>query len=179
MEVKGAELAGLGDYSSNDTALAVVRIKENLKPVIEKDKFVLMLDDLRDPGNFGTIIRTADWFGIQTIVASLETADAYNSKVIVSSMGSFTRVGVYYCDLEEYLSQNKLPVFGTFLKGEDAHTTDFGTGGILVIGNESNGISKGVEKFATRRVTIPRYGGAESLNAAIATAILCDVIRRA
>lgn len=178
IEVKPTELAGLGDYTTNDAALAIVRMKPNYKPTLGSNEFILMLDDLRDPGNFGTIIRTADWYGIHTIIASEETADVYNSKVIQSSMGSFTRVTVFYTNLEAYLAENTLPVFGAFLDGENVHTIAYGKGGIIVIGNESNGISKAVEKFITRRITIPKYGGAESLNAAIATAVICDTIRR-
>lgn len=177
-EVKPAELTGLGDYATNEAALAVVRMKPNRKPVVSEHEFILALDDLRDPGNLGTIIRTADWYGIKTIIATEETADVYNSKVIQSSMGSFTRIDLFYTNLQTYLADNDLPVFGAFLDGADVHSMDYGTSGIIVIGNESNGISKPVEKFVTRRITIPRYGRAESLNAAIATAVICDNIRR-
>jgi TrmH family RNA methyltransferase len=178
IEVKPTQLADLGDYTTNDAALAIVRMKPNKRPSVKKDEFVLMLDDLRDPGNFGTIIRTADWYGIKTIIVSEETADVYNGKVIQSSMGSFTRVNIFYTNLKSFLFENTLPVFGAFLDGENAHTIDYGIGGVIVIGNEANGISKEVEPFVKRRITIPRYGHAESLNAAIATAIICDNIRR-
>jgi TrmH family RNA methyltransferase len=153
-------------------------MKPNSHPVLHGDTFSLMLDDIRDPGNLGTIIRTADWYGIKNIIASEETADVYNGKVIQSSMGSFIRVHIFYTSLKEYLTRNTLPVFGTFLDGENAHTIQYGTGGIILVGNEANGISKEVEQFVTRRITIPRFGQAESLNAAIATAIVCDNIRR-
>ncbi len=178
VEVKSTELADLGDYSTNDAALAVVRIKSNQAPVIKSESFILMLDDIRDPGNLGTIIRTADWYGIKNIVASEETADVYNNKVIQSSMGSFTRVDVFYANLEQTLSKTSLPVFGTFLDGDNVHQLDFGATGIVVIGNEASGISREVERFVTKRITIPRFGQAESLNAAIATAVICDNIRR-
>ena len=176
--VKPSELTGLGEYSTNDAALAVVKMAPNTPPTLMKDTFSLMLDDIRDPGNLGTIIRTADWYGIKNIIASEETADVYNGKVIQSSMGSFIRVKIFYTNLEEYLSSNTMPVFGTFLDGENAHTINFGSSGIIVVGNEANGISKEVERFVTRRITIPRFGHAESLNAGIATAIICDNIRR-
>lgn len=179
VEVKEKELAAVGEYSTNDTALAVVRMKSNVQPTLKSNEFVLMLDDLRDPGNLGTIIRTADWYGITTIIASEETAEVYNSKVIQSSMGSFTRVNIFYTHLATFLAKNQWPVFGTFLNGSNAHEVDFGAHGIIVIGNEANGISKEVEEFVTDRITIPKYGHAESLNAAIATAIICDNIRRA
>lgn len=178
VEVKEKELAAVGEYSTNDAALAVVQMKSNVPPTLKSNEFVLMLDDLRDPGNLGTIIRTADWYGIATIIASEETADVYNMKVIQSSMGSFTRVNIFYTHLATFLAKNQLPVFGTFLNGTNAHDVDFGNRGIVVIGNEANGISKEVEEFVTDRITIPKYGHAESLNAAIATAIICDNIRR-
>ena len=176
--IKPTELAGLGEYSTNDAALAVVKMKPNNPPILATNTFNLMLDDIRDPGNLGTIIRTADWYGITNIIASEETADVYNSKVIQSSMGSFIRVNIFYTALTDYLTKNTLTVFGTFLDGDSAHTTNYGSGGIIVVGNEANGISKGVEQFVTRRITVPRFGQAESLNAAIATAVICDNIRR-
>ena len=176
--VKPSELSSAGEYSTNDAALAVVRMKSNSVPSLKNNEFVLMLDDIRDPGNLGTIIRTADWYGIRNIIASEETADVYNSKVIQSSMGSFARTDIYYTDLVQFLTKNSLPVLGAFLDGENVHTMNFGTSGILVMGNEANGISKEVEKFVTKRITVPRFGHAESLNAAIATAVICDNIRR-
>ena len=178
VEVKPSELADAGEYSTNDAALAVVRMKANREPIIKPDEFVLMLDDIRDPGNLGTIIRIADWYGMKNIIASTETADVYNSKVIQSSMGSFTRVNTFYTDLSQFLTKNSMPVFGAFLNGDSVHETKFGEGGIVVIGNEANGISKEVEKFVTKKITIPRFGSAESLNAGVATAIICDNIRR-
>lgn len=178
IQVSATELASAGEYSTNDAALAIVNIPENAPVKASKDEFVLMLDDIRDPGNLGTIIRTADWYGVTKIIASEETADVYNSKVIQSSMGSFTRVKMYYTNLEEFLKTNEVPVYGTFLDGENAHTFKYGSGGIIVVGNEANGISNQVEKFVTRKITIPQFGKAESLNAGIATAVILDNIRR-
>lgn len=178
VEVEAADLSGLGEFQSNDGALAVAR----MKPVSHVDtgvgEWLLAVDDIRDPGNLGTIIRTADWYGIRNIIASETTAELYNPKVINASMGSFLRVGVYYTSLSGYLSTVAVPLVGAFLDGEDLHTCEFGTSGILVIGNESNGISEPVAALIRRRVTIPRYGGAESLNAGIATAVILDNIRR-
>jgi TrmH family RNA methyltransferase len=139
---------------------------------------VLALDDIRDPGNLGTIIRTADWYGIHQIVASSETADFYNAKVISATMGSFTRVSLFYTDLDAWLPTIPGRRFGTYLDGQDVHQVDFASGGIVVIGNEARGISGTVTRWITDRITIPRYGQAESLNAAIATAVICDNIRR-
>ncbi len=175
----GRELEGLGEFQSNDTVLAIARMRPNHQSLVDADEFALVLDDIRDPGNLGTIIRTADWFGISRIIASEETADFYNPKVISASMGSFVRTEVFYTDLQHYLAQtNSHRVYGAFLNGRDVHGVDFRNGGLIVIGNESRGISPEVEKFVTDRITIPRYGRAESLNAAIATAIICDNIRR-
>lgn len=178
IEVSERILAGLGEFQTNRTALAVARLKPNHPVKVSASEYAIVLDDIRDPGNLGTIIRTADWYGIQKIIASASSADFYNPKVISATMGSFTRVQVYYGALEEFLTQNDLPVFGAFLDGDDVHSVNFPQGGLLLIGSESHGISPNLHGFVTRKVTIPRYGGAESLNAAIATAILCDNIRR-
>lgn len=169
-----AELAQIGSFQTNDGAVAIARMKENTEVVLKSGEFALVLDDIRDPGNLGTIIRTADWYGITKIVASEETTDFYNPKVIAASMGSFCRVNVFYTNLSDYLKQQKASVYGTFLEGADVHTTQFANSGFVVMGNESNGISAAVEKYVTHRITIPRKGGAESLNAAIATAIVLD-----
>lgn len=176
--VTAGELASASEYATNDAALALVNMPENAPLHVRNNEFVLMLDDIRDPGNLGTIIRTADWYGITKIIASEETADVFNSKVIQSSMGSFTRVKLFYTNLVDFLKSNQVPVYGTFLNGENAHTFKYGEGGILVIGNEANGISDAVEKFVTQKITIPQFGKAESLNAAIATAVILDNIRR-
>lgn len=174
-EATDNELIAAGSFQSNDGALAVARMKENSETLI-KDEFALVLDDIRDPGNLGTIIRTADWYGISKIIASEETTDFYNPKVLSATMGSFCRVSMYYTSLESYLGKASLPVYGTFLDGTDVHNLKFEGGGLIVIGNESNGISTEVEKFITQKITIPRIGKAESLNAAIATGIVLDVI---
>jgi TrmH family RNA methyltransferase len=177
-EVQQKELETLGLFQSNESALAVARMKpnEHFKPL--PGEFVLALDDIRDPGNLGTIVRTADWFGISRIVASNETADLYNSKVISATMGSFTRVKMFYTDLETYLPTVSTRLFGTFLDGQDVHLVDFSGGAVIVIGNEAHGISEAVSRCVTDRITIPRHGNAESLNAAIATAVICDNLRR-
>ena len=127
----------------------------------------------------GTIIRTADWYGVKGIVASPETADFYNPKVVSATMGSFTRVSIFYTELPGYLSGTRQKTYGAYLDGQSIHETDFGRGGLIVIGNESRGIHEALRPHITNKITIPRYGEAESLNAAIATAIICDnAIRR-
>jgi TrmH family RNA methyltransferase len=178
IEVTPKELEAAGEFKSNESALAVAKMKENKKLTVSKNEFALVLDDIRDPGNLGTIIRTADWYGIGKIIASTETADFYNPKVITATMGSFTRSEIFYTDLEDYLSECSQKVVGAFLTGQDVHTFNFGDGGFIVIGNESRGISPDLEKRVTDRITIPRYGKAESLNASIATAIICDNMKR-
>jgi TrmH family RNA methyltransferase len=173
------ELEGLGEFQSNNSAVAVAEIAPNDNIVPGKGEYALVLDDIRDPGNLGTIIRTADWYGMSSIICSEQTADFYNSKVISATMGSFVRVKAYYTDLAAYLSATTLPVYGAFLEGEDVHKISVGKrGGLILIGSESHGISADLERFVTTKITIPRVGAAESLNAAIATAIICDNIMR-
>lgn len=172
------ELTSLGSVEANNSALAVVKMKSSQAPNLTTHDFSLVLDDIRDPGNLGAIIRTADWFGIRNIIASSETADFYNPKVINATMGSFLRVNVFYTPLEEFVSKTSLPIYGTFLDGEDIHSVKFLRGGLIVVGNESKGISPGIEKRITHRITIPAYGKAESLNASAATAIVLDNLRR-
>jgi RNA methyltransferase, TrmH family len=173
-----AELTAMGSFQTNTSALAVAKIKPAQRPILQAIEFALVLDDVRDPGNLGTIIRTADWYGVRNIIVSEETADFYNPKVISASMGSFCRVNVFYTSLGEFLSSNMLPVYGTFLNGADIHKQQFAGGGLLVIGNEANGISSDVEKYVTHKITIPRLGKSESLNAGVATAIVLDNVMR-
>ncbi|MCK9203714.1 MAG: RNA methyltransferase [Bacteroidales bacterium] len=145
----------------------------------------LALDDIHDPGNLGTIIRIADWFGIETVFCSEQSVELYNPKVVQATMGSITRVMVTRCDLAGLLSvcTGKIPVFGTFLEGENLFEQDLPSEGIILIGNESRGISKELVPFVTKKLYIPsfgpsRLGKAESLNASIAAAIICAEFRR-
>ena len=173
-----ADLVSIGSLQSNNGAIAVAALKANREPVLQPDQYTIALDDIRDPGNVGTIIRTADWYGINTIIASEETADFYNSKTILATMGSFTRVHFFYTNLAEYLKTVGVTRYGAFLDGADVHRHPFGKGGMIVIGNESNGISADVEKYIDQKITIPRIGKAESLNAALSTAIILDNVLR-
>jgi len=177
-EVTQKTLESVGTFQSNDSALAVSKIKDNKDIEPQSNEWLIALDDVRDPGNLGTIIRIADWYGIKKLLLSNESADFYNPKVLHASMGSFTRLSFYYTDLVDYLAKLNLPVFGAFLDGEIIYNTEFGEGGIILMGNESNGISKTLEKLVDHKVTIPRFGQAESLNVAIATSIFCDNVRR-
>jgi TrmH family RNA methyltransferase len=146
-----------------------------LPPVI-KNKISIVLDGIQDPGNLGTIIRIADWFGISQIVCSMDTVELYNPKVIQSTMGSFVRVNVWYDQPEDFLKTLNVPVLGALLNGKSIYETEKLKEGVLVIGNESKGIRENVLKWITDPVTIPRIGGAESLNAAVATGIIISHI---
>lgn len=176
-EAKEEELIAMGSFQSNQSALAIARIKPNVIPPTPTG-FCLALDDIKDPGNLGTIIRTADWYGIRYLFASEESADFYNAKTISATMGSFCRVTVTYVNLKEWLSQAKLPVYGAFLEGADVHAMNFAASGVILIGSESHGIGKELEPMVTHKITIPRVGGAESLNAAMAAGIILDNLVR-
>lgn len=171
-------LESAGAFKSNDSALAVAKIKENIEISVKDNEWAIALDDVRDPGNLGTIIRIADWYGIQKIILSEESADFYNPKVLQASMGSFSRIKFFYTDLSIFLSKTQLPIYGAFLNGSSIYNTPFDNGGILLMGNESKGISTELEKSVHHKITIPRFGHAESLNVAIATAVFCDNIKR-
>ena len=168
------ELEKVGTFATNDPTLALLKQKINRHVEVSKKEIVLALDEIKDPGNLGTIIRIADWYGIKNIIASKETVDFYNPKVITATKGSFTRVNIFYTDLNDFLALQKFPILGAFLNGENIHETKFPEGGILVMGNESNGVGYEIEQLVTKKITIPSYGRAESLNVAIATAIILD-----
>jgi TrmH family RNA methyltransferase len=173
------ELIEIGTLQSNQDCLAVAQQKENKFIFPEKEEILLLLDNIQDPGNMGTIIRICDWYGIKKVVCSNQTVDLYNPKVVNSSMGSFLRVDIFYTDLKDYLSNQKnIPIYGTLLEGENIHTLSLSKNGILIMGNEANGISDELIPFITQKVTIPKFGGAESLNVAIATAVALDNFMR-
>lgn len=177
VEASEDELSSLGNFQTNDAALAIAAMKPNRALSIQQGEVALVLDSIRDPGNLGTIIRTADWYGVKNIIASEDSVDFYNPKVLGATMGSFCRVEIQYTSLVGYLKAVRMPIYGTFLDGRDVHTFSFSAGGLIVIGNESNGISPEVEELISQRITVPRYGQAESLNAAMATGIILDVVR--
>jgi TrmH family RNA methyltransferase len=175
--IKEKELSGLGTFQSNTDALVVAH--DQMPPKYKSKGFDLVLDDIRDPGNLGTIIRLADWYGIKNIICSETTAEFYNPKVISASMGSIFRTNLYRRDLKEFLSENKhSKIYGALLEGQNVHQVKFESNGLLVIGNESHGIHPEIIKLITDKITIPRIGQAESLNAAMATAIICDNVFR-
>ncbi len=176
-----AEMDRLGTFQSTDACLAVARTRENEFLRADETEYALMLDDVRDPGNLGTIVRIADWYGIDKIICSPNTTDFYNPKVIAASKGSFTRVRAFYTDLPEFIIQHaaNATMVGAVMEGESLHQFSFPrSGGYLVMGNESQGVGPEVAARLTHRVTIPRFGKAESLNVGIATAVMCDGLRR-
>jgi len=173
------ELKKISALATQNSCLAVFRIPIE-KKIIESG-LILALDSIRDPGNLGTILRLCDWFGIDQIVCSKDAVDIYNPKVVQATMGSIARVNVNYIDLENFIGQTQLPVFGTFMQGNIIYKTDLPQEGIIVMGNEANGISPELEKLIKNRLTIPRFGSlqkTESLNVATATAIVLSEFRR-
>jgi TrmH family RNA methyltransferase len=179
-EISVTDLEKISTLKTPQDVIAKIEIPE--WPALTQNelngRFSLVLDGIQDPGNMGTIIRIADWFGIQHIICSEDTVEAYNPKVVQASMGSLARMKVHYVDLTVILPKIKLPIFGALLNGENIYATDFGSEGIIVMGNEGNGIRPEIEKSVTRAITIPRIGKAESLNVAIATALFCSEISR-
>ena len=165
--------------SSASSCLAIFKIPAATK--IDAKGLIIALDDIRDPGNLGTIIRLCDWFGVTQLLCSHETVDVYNPKVIQATMGSITRVKVNYVDLNDYVLQSLLPVFGTFMDGKNVYSQELPKEAILILGNEANGISSALEKNIKNRIAIPRSGDiqkTESLNVAAATAIFLSEFRR-
>ncbi len=171
INIDEAELQRISHFEKATQTLGIF-YKKKLPHYQLQNRLSLVLDGIQDPGNLGSIMRTADWFGIAQIFASPDTADCYNSKVVQSTMGSIARVNLYYLNLSSFLQEAKLPVLGALLDGENMYKTKPLTEALIVIGNESKGIRADVLPFIQQAITIPRIGGAESLNAAVATGIL-------
>jgi TrmH family RNA methyltransferase len=177
--ISEAELKKISALATPNSCLAVFKIPKAKE--MKESGLILALDDVRDPGNLGTIIRLCDWFGIETLFCSEETVDIYNPKVVQATMGSISRVNVVYGDLENFLVKTKLTVFGTFMDGKNIYQESLPNDGVIVMGNEANGISEAVEKLVTDRIAIPRFGDlqiTESLNVATATAIILSEFKR-
>jgi TrmH family RNA methyltransferase len=173
------DLKKISALSSPNSCLAVFKIPAEKKRM--ESGLILALDSIRDPGNLGTILRLCDWFGIQQLVCSKETVDIYNPKVVQATMGSIARVNVSYTDLDVFIAGSELPVFGTFMDGENIYKTTLPVEGIIIMGNEANGISAAIEKRVQNRLAIPRFGAiqkTESLNVATATAIILSEFKR-
>jgi len=161
---------------SNNAAIAIIDMPSTVLP--DENSLILALDGVSDPGNLGTIIRVADWYGIKHIVASTDSADPYNPKTISATMGSFVRVSVSQVELPEYLSTLNMPIYGAFLDGQSVHSTKFSGQGVLLMGSESHGIREQCAKLVSDKITIPAFGEAESLNVAMATGIILDNFKR-
>ena len=177
--IEESDLKKITALASPNSCLAVFKIPSEKK--IIKSGLILALDAVRDPGNLGTILRLCDWFGIHQLICSKDAVDIYNPKVVQATMGSIARVNVNYVDLEQYITDSNLPVFGTFMDGDNIYKTQLPQEGMIVMGNEANGISIGIEKLISNRLTIPRFGmlqKTESLNVATATAIVLSEFRR-
>ena len=169
--IKAAELKRMTALKNPSPVLAVFPMPD-AQPLPEGGR-ILVLDQLADPGNLGTLIRLCDWFGIKDIVCSLDTVDCYNPKVVQASMGSLARVKCHYTSLSSYLEQTTLPVYGTYMKGTSIYETSLPDDAVLIFGNEANGISELVSEKVTHKLTIPRFStpGPESLNIAVAASI--------
>lgn len=174
LEASEKDLEQVGSFRSNNAAIAVIEMPQEQNNFEPATGITLALDDVRDPGNLGTIIRIADWYGIKNIICSHQTADVYNPKVINATMGSFTRVKIHYLDLNKALRETELPIYGALLSGDSIYESALKKDGIILMGNESKGISDELIPLISDPIKIPGRGGAESLNVAIATAVVLD-----
>jgi len=173
------ELQKISFLKSANTSLALFEIPKQTE--MKQEGLILALDAVRDPGNLGTIIRLCDWFGITQLICSTDTADCYNPKVIQATMGSIARVQVTYCDLEAFLQNSNLPIYGACMEGDNMYAKTWAADGIIVMGNEANGISEGILSLLHEKINIPQFGEyqkTESLNVATATAILLSEFKR-
>ena len=183
IEVNDSQLAQASFLRNPQQVLAVFYQPEDDSHIDFEKQLVLALDGIQDPGNLGTIVRLADWYGIGDIFCSQDTADIYNPKVVQATMGALARVKLHYVDLVDFLESNKdIPVYGTLLNGENMYEQELTPNGIIVMGNEGNGIRPEIESLIPRKLYIPNYPigspTSESLNVAVATAIICAEFRR-
>jgi len=182
-EIKTQDLERISSLTTPNQVLAIVKRKES-KPIEFKSQLVIALDEIKDPGNLGTIVRIADWFGIENIICSENTVDIYNPKAIQATMGSLFRINITYNNLFQYLQTlpSSHPIYGTIIEGgKNLYQENLQQEGIIVIGSESHGISQEIKQLITHPLTIPSFSkeqGPESLNASIATSIICSEFRR-
>ena len=177
--ISDIDLNKISALSNANDCLAVFKIPPQKQ--VQSNGIIVGLDDIRDPGNFGTIIRLCDWFGISQIKCSEQTVDLYNPKVVQATMGSIARVIISYVNLEIYLESLELEIFGTFMDGENIYQKKLPKEGIIIFGNEANGISKNIEALVNQKIAIPRFGNlqlTESLNVATAAAIILSEFKR-
>jgi TrmH family RNA methyltransferase len=182
-QVSAKEMERISHLKTPTDCLAVVEIPERaFNPSELAGELTLALDGVQNPGNMGTIIRLADWFGIARVVCSADSADCWSPKVVQATMGAITRVAVHYGNLREMIAASGVPVYGTFLEGDNIYETPLGSEGIIVLGSEGRGISPEIARLVRRKLFIPPYpannSSSESLNVAIAAAIICSEFRR-
>jgi len=177
-DISAAEMKKLSCLKTPSEVLAVFYMPESKST--KSEGLILALDNVRDPGNLGTIIRLCDWFGVTQLICSVTTVDCFNPKVVQATMGSLARVQIHYLDLENYLSTTDKPIYGAIMEGENVYQSKLPKDAILVMGNESNGIDASILQKVTNNISIPRFGSqqTESLNVATATAILLSEFRR-
>lgn len=172
-QLSKSELNKISNLSNPKNSLAVFEIPKS--KIINYDKLIIGLDNISDPGNLGTIIRLCDWFGIEDLICSFDTVDCYNPKVVQASMGSISRVNITYLDLQNSLESNSLKTYGTYMQGDSIYEIDEIQKGVILFGNEANGINPNLSKFIDRKLSIPRFGKlkkTESLNVANALSIV-------
>ncbi len=177
-KISEAELHKISGLKSPNKAVAIFNIPDSTP--LHFNDWILVLDGIKDPGNLGTIIRLCDWFGIPQLVCSTDTVDCYNPKVLQATMGSIARVNIVYMDVETLVKKSDLPAVGAFMEGDPVYQYNWPSKGMLIMGNEAHGISKGLEALLDKKVSIPQFGNptTESLNVATATAILLNELRR-
>ena len=179
VRISETELKKVSTLKSPNKALGLFKIPK--EKALQNSGFTIALDAINDPGNLGTIIRLCDWFGITQLVCSKDTVDCYNQKVVQASMGSLTRVSIHYTDLENYITKSNLDTFIADMDGENVYKTKLPKEGILIMGNEANGVSEEIKSLLQYKISIPRFGETqetESLNVATATAILLSEFKR-
>ncbi|PXX29030.1 RNA methyltransferase [Arenibacter sp. ARW7G5Y1] len=176
--ISEGELKKMSGLSTPNKVLGVFHIP--VPGPLDFSDWVIALDDVRDPGNLGTIIRLCDWFGVKSLICSSNSVDCYNPKVLQATMGSISRMNIVYGNLQGIISDSGVPVYGAFMDGAEVYKEKFTQRGILVMGNEANGVSEAIEALIDKKITIPQFGPktTESLNVATATAILLNEIRR-
>ncbi len=179
ISISANDLKKVSSLKSPNKIIALFKIPEGI--INESNDLKVVLDDVNDPGNLGTIIRLCDWFGVKNLICSKNTVDCYNAKVVQSTMGSLTRVSIQYIDLERYLSKVNQPVYIADMEGENIYQATLPKNGIIVMGNEANGVSNAVRALVENKISIPRFGDlqqTESLNVATATSIILSEFRR-
>jgi TrmH family RNA methyltransferase len=172
-ELEDFELEKISFLNTPNEVLALAKLPPFTSEIMISGQITMVLDQIQDPGNLGTIIRTCDWFGVKNIICSTDTADAYNPKVVQSTMGSIFRTNIIYTDIVSFVKKHSgIPIYAALLDGASIYTTQFQFPSILIVGNESKGISNEIKTLTTNPVTIDKIGSAESLNASIAAGII-------